>query len=393
MAFPRTIFQMPPLTIGLMQFGDPADPGAWSGIPAGITGGLTGLGASVVRLGLPEPGALERAAAHLAAPRYVGLARREGKRASDLAQLGFVVSAMRARSLVRAAQAAAAEVDAFLLVGGGPSPPASHPHAIFEDATLLQVRRENAFVRELPTRGLRRRAETKRRNYERAKAVCMTTPWAKRSVVEEFGIDPGCVHVVGIGRNRELPAVDRSWWPPRFLFVGTSWRRKSGPLLLRAFARLREDVPGARLDLVGRHSHVEQPGVADHGYLPLGDAGAQELLRALYAEATCLAVPASFDASPIASVEAGAAGIPSIVAATGGASFLLGEGGRYVEADDEDGLLGALRELADPEVAEAAGAIALERSRLFTWPLVAERILYALDLPGVDRSRLARPLG
>lgn len=393
MAISSMIFQMRAPTIGLMHFGDAADPAAWSGIPLGIAVGLAELGARVVRLGLAEPGRLERVAAYVAAPRYAGLARREGKRASDLAQLGFVLSTIRSRSLVRAGREAAGVVDAFVLVGGGPSPPASRPYAVFEDATLLQVRRENALIRELPTRGLRRRTETKRRNYAVAVAVCMTTPWAKRSVVEEFGIDPDRVHVVGIGRNRELPAVDRTWWPPRFLFVGTSWRRKSGALLLRAFARLREHVPEARLDLVGKHPPVEQPGVTGHGYLPLGDAGAQERLRALYAQATCLALPATFDPSPIAAVEAAAAGIPSIVAAKGGASFLLGGGGRHVRADDEDGLLGALHELADPETASLAGALALERSRLFTWKLVAERIVCALDLPGIDRSRLARPLG
>ena len=230
------------------------------------------------------------------------------------------------------------------------------------------VRRENALIRELPTRGLRRRTETKRRNYAVAVAVCMTTPKA-RSSRSSASIPTASTSSASAG----TASCPRSIAPGGRRASSSSGGRRKRALLLRAFARLREHVPEARLTLGGG------------GRAGAGDAGAQERLRALYAQATCLALPA-----PIPSIAAARPRRPWHGAR---ASFLLGGGGRHVRADDEDGLLGALHELADPETASLAGALALERSRLFTWKLVAERIVCALDLPGIDRSRLARPLG
>ena len=44
--------------------------------------------------------------------------------------------------------------------------------------------------------------------------------------------------------------------------------------------------------------------------------------------------------------------------------------------------------LADAETARRLGANANRRSRLFTWEAVAQRVLRALDVPGVDTERL-----
>jgi hypothetical protein len=52
-------------------------------------------------------------------------------------------------------------------------------------------------------------------------------------------------------------------------------------------------------------------------------------------------------------------------------------------------LLDAMRELAKPGRARELGALAHDRSRLFTWQAVAERLLRALGLPGMNVEDLA----
>lgn len=378
-----------PPTIALAQAGDPDDPGAWSGIPAGIARGLEAAGVEVVRLGLDDPGRLERSFHRLAALRYRKLAGRTGVRPTSLARLGLLASMVRTRSLARRLRESEDEVDAFVLVGGGPAPQGERPYVIFEDATLVQVRRLHPLARELPDRGLGRRIETKRRAYARARGCCMSTPWAAASVVADYGIDPAKVHVVGLGSNVSARPAAREWWPPRFLFVGTAFELKNGPALLRTFARLRRTLPEARLDVVGKHPPLDVEGVHGHGLLPLRDQEARRRLADLFAQATCFVLPSVFDASPIASLDAAAAGLPSIVTTTGGGSFLVGEGGRTCDPGHEDALEAAMRELSDPQTARTLGGKALERSRLFTWELVGQRILRALGLPGVDTGRLA----
>jgi glycosyltransferase involved in cell wall biosynthesis len=103
----------------------------------------------------------------------------------------------------------------------------------------------------------------------------------------------------------------------------------------------------------------------------------------LFAQATCFVMPSQLEPFGIAYVEAAAAGAPSIATSVGGAGTIVADGtGRLVAPGDGAGLLAAMRELADGEVARRMGAAARERSRLFTWEQVGARLLAALGLPG-----------
>lgn len=93
-------------------------------------------------------------------------------------------------------------------------------------------------------------------------AFCEPT---RRSLVEEYGIAPEKVTVVGAGANlHRLPAVRPlpREAPPTILFIGNDFGRKGGEILLSAFAAVRRAVPDARLVLVGtRPSVAPQEGV------------------------------------------------------------------------------------------------------------------------------------
>ena len=90
--------------------------------------------------------------------------------------------------------------------------------------------------------------------------------------------------------------------------------------------------------------------------------------------------------------EAGAAGLPSIGTTAGGVDTVIGDGGLLVDPLDDDAIAAAFLRLADGETARAMGARARERSELFTWRLVAERLIRVLAPPDTDVSGLAEPL-
>jgi glycosyltransferase involved in cell wall biosynthesis len=171
--------------------------------------------------------------------------------------------------------------------------------------------------------------------------------------------------------------------------VGYDWSRKNGDRVVAAFSRLRERIPAAELDLVGGHPRVDVPGITGHGRLSLDSAESRERVVSLFAAATCFVMPSLHEPTGIVHAEAGAAGIASIGTTCGGVSTVIGEGGRLVDPASDDSILEAMLELSDPQVAERLGALALERSRLFTWEKVAQRLLRALELPGLDRQALA----
>jgi glycosyltransferase involved in cell wall biosynthesis len=275
----------------------------------------------------------------------------------------------------------AGRLDGIVQIGTGFELYTDIPVATFEDMTVLQTKTHPYLGWDLLSpRVFQERVERQRRAYERAVACCTTSYWAAESVIREYRVAPEKVHAVGVGRNHSAPPeVERDWSEPRFLFVGLDWARKNGDGILRAFARLREELPDARLDLVGGHPPVDAPGVTGHGILRLDVPEQHDRLERLFAESTCFVMPSHSEASAIAYVEAAAAGLPSIGTSQGGSDFLIGDGGLIVDPSDDDALLDAMRRLSDPETAELMGAAAKKRSELFTWPEVARRLLRALE--------------
>jgi glycosyltransferase involved in cell wall biosynthesis len=368
--------------IGVVFPGDPSQKATWSGIPSSLIGGLESAGVEAVPIGIEPPAALLAAATNTVAAAYLRPQRdlrtavknaRQAARAS--ASLATVMSWAVPGALRRAGR-----LDGVIQIGTGYTLRCEAPVVTYEDMTIPQTRTHPyAGWNLLTRRSFDARMARQRRAYEMAAGCCLTSPWAAESVLNDCGIATEKVHVVGIGCNHVAPVVEREWGTPRFLFVGLDWERKNGPGLLRAFARLREEQPAARLDLVGGHPSVDQAGVTGHGVLRLDVPEQHNRLERLFAEATCFVMPSHSEASAIAYVEAATAGLPSIGTSAGGSDYLIGEGGLVVDPADDGALLEAMRRLADPETAATMGAVAKERSRLFSWDAVAARILGTLE--------------
>ena len=153
-------------------------------------------------------------------------------------------------------------------------------------------------------------------------------------------------------------------------FVGQAVGRKGLPVLLRAFAALRERVP-ARLTLVGP-ARADAPGVTALG--PVGDAAKAEVL----ARADVLCAP-SLGAESFGMVltEAFAHATPVVASDLLGYRDVVRDGidGMLVPPGDGASLTAALRALAlDPPRRKAMGAAAREGAERFAWPVVADAV-------------------
>jgi len=360
--------------LALVLKGDPTAPGAWSGVPARLSAGLAEIGCEVVPVNAEVP--------------YSGrVANRlemawSDQAANPLFSLG--ASLLGSLQLRRAGR-----LDGAVTIGSGYEVRANVPVATFEDMTVSQAREQGdpAYER-LSERALRRWSDRQRRIYRRVRACCVASHWAAESVVRDYGVDPAKVHVVGFGHNVELEVPDRSWERPRFLWVGADWERKRGVAILAAFRTVRERFPQARLDLVGAHPEVSEPGVVGHGRLALGSEQGQREYLGLLRQATCYVMPSSYEPLGIAYIDAATAGVPSIGTTSGGAVDAIATGGVVVDPDDDAALLRAMLELAEPARAAELGGHARERSDVYTWRKVAERILRALAPQGVDTASL-----
>lgn len=359
---------------------DPRFPGNWSGTPSGMAMGLEECGFAVVPIGVNISWAVNAA---------VSIASRSTGRTGPVADRMPVRQLSRTVALSRSMKEAGA-LDGVIAMGTEMYSlrsvvPASVRCATYDDGTLLQMwRNVDSDIRRLgvPEHHLRRWFDRQASSSRAADVCCVSTSWAARSFIHDYGVGARGVHVVGMGHLPRASAgvTERDWQQPRFLFVGVDWRRKNGDAVLESFRKVREVHPGATIDLVGEHPKILEPGVRDHGFLPREDPEAQALLEDLLRKATAFVLPSRFDPSPIAYLEAASAGLPVIATTEGGAGELLGTAAMTVHPDDSEALTQAMMRLCDSGTAQAMGNEARRRASESAWRDVAQRVLASLGL-------------
>ena len=290
------------------------------------------------------------------------------------------MSRLRSRALRRPMKEAL-PLDAVVQVGTGYAVPPSAPVATYEDMTVRQaLTLPYPEWKALSPSESAAALERQERAYARALTCCFATGWAAESATREYGVARERVRVVGIGRNHSPRPLPRDWESPRFLFVGGDWKRKNGDAVVRAFARVRERFPTARLELSGHHPRVDVEGVTGHGWLSLGDEHERAKLDGLFETATCFVMPSRVEPAGIVYLEAGAAAVASIGSTVGGCAELIGDGGTVVDPADDRGLIEAMLRYSHGAVAREAGQRALARADKFSWEAVARRVLEALGI-------------
>jgi glycogen synthase len=384
------------LRLGIADSLDPRDMQAGSGATGSTLRALEDLVAAAVPISGELPPPVERAAhlcsvaAHLR-PRDLGHVRERAAVVHAAAKLGRPTIGARWVA-VRRRLPPTASLDGIIQRGSELRLPRGRRIVSFEDSTVLQAHASYPWphLQGLSDREIRRYADRQRAIYRGSVACCCATHWVAESVIGDYGIPAERVFVVGLGQNHDAPQPpERDWSTPRYLFVGIDWQRKNGPAVLDAFAHVRERFGEARLDIVGGHPHIEQPGVVAHGQLSLVRPPDRELMASLYQRATAFVMPSLHEPAGIVHVEAGGAGVPSIGSSSGGAATMIGPGGIVVDPREPREILDAMLELAKPASARRLGELAYRHSTLLTWHKVAERLIRALDIPGLDTSGLA----
>ncbi len=222
----------------------------------------------------------------------------------------------------------------------------------------------------------------------RAAFVLTRSAYVRRSMIDDYGIAPERVAVVGGGINFETlpdpqPLCDR----PRILFIGTNFERKGGPQLVAAFQQVRERVPEAELWLVTGKADLGGPGIRH--IAPTRDRAA---IADLYRAASIFALPSRCETWGDVFLEAMAYGLPCIGTTNDAMPEIIEHGntGYVVAPDDVAGLAQYLeRLLTDPALRQHMGASGRERVlKLFTWDHVVQRMV-----PYLEQAHLERMVG
>lgn len=222
--------------------------------------------------------------------------------------------------------------------------------------------------------------EREREVYRGAAAIFTMSEFVRRSLREDYGVDPARVHVVGAGPNvSPEPSELGLAREPVILFVGRNFVPKGGRELLEAFARVRREHPAARLAIVAARAPAPlPPGATFHGLLD------KEGLARLYATASIFALPTHREAFGLSFVEAMAFGLPVVATRLEAIPEIVAhdETGLLVPPGDPVALADALSSLlADPARARRMGAAGRARAQRFSWRRAAASMLAAMDAP------------
>jgi len=249
------------------------------------------------------------------------------------------------------------------------------PNFVYTDHTHLENLKFDGFT----SADLYSRAwiNCERSIYYNAATVFTWSSNVSRSLIEDYGMTAERVECVYTGSNSPIPPPS-STGPARYaqkniLFVGVDWERKGGPVLIKAFRRVRERHPDARLTLLGRVPDLgDIPGVTVVGRVPL------DQLPSYYADASIFCMPTRLEPFGNVFVEAMWQQLPIVATRVGALPDIVKDGvNGFLVAPDDDGALAErlCTLLDDPARCATFGAKGRTRAaERYDWPLVAGRI-------------------
>ncbi|MDP8911929.1 MAG: glycosyltransferase family 4 protein [Actinomycetota bacterium] len=187
-----------------------------------------------------------------------------------------------------------------------------------------------------------------RRAFANATFLVTWSDWARRSLIDDYGVEGEKIEVIPPGTDLGFWRADgtrRGGEKVRMLFVGGDFERKGGSVLLDVFRR--HLVGTCELHVVTKAELPREAGVVVHRNV----APNSPELRALFGDADLFVLPTEGDVHSIASIEAMAAGLPVVSTAVGAIPEVVldGETGFLVPPGDRAALASALGKLVHDE--------------------------------------------
>ncbi len=227
-----------------------------------------------------------------------------------------------------------------------------------------------------------------RRSVRSARQVIAPSLATADDITEQFGVPPDRISVIPEGVDERFRVEKDSPRPlaePYILYVGTIEPRKNLPVLIRAFASIREAGYPHRLALVGGNGWMYEDvyGLIDE--LGMKEAiittGFVEDLVPWYNHADLFVYPSMFEGFGLPPLEALACGTPVVASSARSLREVVGEAAVYFALDDEDDVVTALRRVIDDRLlAERLRTAGLERASLFSWDDTVRRTAAVYEL-------------
>lgn len=170
---------------------------------------------------------------------------------------------------------------------------------------------------------------------QRLRLAVFSSEWAAKTAIEKYQVDPKSVFVVPFGAN--LPSVptyteiksiidQRDRNKLKLLFIGKSWERKGGDVVMEVANKLYNDNKKIELHLIGCTPPAAWKNakfVHYHGFINKHHPHSFKTMKRLLTESHFLFVPSRAEAFGIVFCEANAFGLPCLTSTTGGIPSII----------------------------------------------------------------------
>lgn len=227
---------------------------------------------------------------------------------------------------------------------------------------------------------------------KRARKVVTVSEFSAREIEALYGIARDHVVVIHNGVSDEFSplctqevkeTLRQRWTIPEagfILFVGGADPRKNHTRFLQAVAKVRSQLGGRAVLLVGDPEHPQgsyretAQGLALEQDVRCIGRLDREDLRRLYSCTDLFVFPSRYEGFGMPVLEAMACGAPTITSSTSSLPEVAGDAALLLDPDDVDGLGQAMvRALTDQELRDGLRQRGFERVRQFTWRQAGER--------------------
>lgn len=379
------------------SWGNPLDPGTWSGTTCRTFESLKSVFPSVEPFGPLDPGRPLLMRARGALRRMSG-----GGFSIEQTRWAAMASARKLQAKLDSAEYDAVFTSTVPLAYLPPGVPAFG----LLDSNFACMLDYYPDYSNLPAGAVKEADEIERRGIHRCRRIFYASEWARNSAIEHYGAGQDQAIFIPLGANLDqLPARDeveqfvqaRDRKHMHLLFLGVEWVRKGGDIAVEIARSANERGTPTTLHVVGCQlpkRHQGEHFIDEVGFLDKRKEDDLARLRELLRICHFLAFPSRAECYGIAVSEASAYAMPSLGADTGGISSALRDG--------VNGRLFPLEAGGDAYAAEAAALfhdwtryaeLARSSRSLFesdlNWDVTAQRLHYWMTKPAPSEQRAA----
>jgi glycosyltransferase involved in cell wall biosynthesis len=235
-----------------------------------------------------------------------------------------------------------------------------------------------------------------RRAIRSAEQIVVPSEFVQKSLKKEYGLE-GIIIPPGVDTGYFQPVSEKDLDRPKILCMAElRVQRKRVPLLIRAFEKFRESVPGAILQLSGMIHNNELQVFLESARTDIRDSiqflgvGKEEDIPLLYANAAMTVLPSLREAFGMVLIESLSAGTPVVGTRDGGIPEIIDDQGVGVLFEGEgeqaeESLCRAMLQCLELAKNPDTASYCRQHSRRYDWSVVGEKLekLYQ-DILGIN---------